>query len=108
MHTSSAVGRLSETCWTIAESGHIFGGAKRGSWLVGLAPRRVNRLRNFWRRTGLCEPDGFVVAPALTPAPLPQAGEGSKQAGGNTLLGSHATARCERSDALRARAVDRR
>ncbi|SOY95160.1 hypothetical protein CBM2599_B30237 [Cupriavidus taiwanensis] len=50
----------------------------------------------------------FVEAPALTPAPLPQAGEGSKQAGGNTLLGSHATARCERSDALRARAVDLR
>ncbi|SPA49651.1 protein of unknown function [Cupriavidus taiwanensis] len=50
----------------------------------------------------------FVDALALSPAPLPQAGEGSKQAGGNTLLGSHATAPCERSDALRARAVDLR
>ncbi|SPA34743.1 hypothetical protein CBM2623_B30299 [Cupriavidus taiwanensis] len=46
----------------------------------------------------------FVDAPALTPAPLPYAGEGRKQAGRKTLLGSPATALCERSDALRARA----
>ncbi|SOY65998.1 conserved hypothetical protein [Cupriavidus phytorum] len=35
----------------------------------------------------------FVEAPALSPAPLPRAGEGSKQAGCENPLGSPAIAR---------------
>ncbi|SOY57728.1 hypothetical protein CBM2587_B10099 [Cupriavidus taiwanensis] len=45
---------------------------------------------------------------ALTPAPLPQAGEGSKHAGGHKLLGSRATTLCESSDAFRANSQDLR
>ncbi len=49
----------------------------------------------------------FVDAPALSPAPLPQAGEGRKQAG-NNARGIASDRACERSDALRASAQDLR
>ncbi|SOY65232.1 conserved hypothetical protein [Cupriavidus taiwanensis] len=51
----------------------------------------------------------FVEAPPLSPAPLPQAsGRGAKTSGKRKSLALACDNACERSDALRARAIDLR
>ncbi|SOY76016.1 conserved hypothetical protein [Cupriavidus phytorum] len=64
------------------------------------------RTANVERPARIWTPD-FVDAPALSPAPLPQAGEGRKQADKKSRKVARDNA-CERSDALRARAADLR
>ncbi|SOY75359.1 conserved hypothetical protein [Cupriavidus phytorum] len=54
--------------------------------------KALMRYRQIAWVTDLHGPD-FVEAPALSPAPLPRAGEGSKPAWGGNPLGSPATTR---------------